>query len=76
MVVDNGINNAQKESKPRFITVKQLCDYIGNDVIKPYSIYELIKKKEIPAITLGSKILIPTEWVDEYFNVDKIMGKK
>ena len=44
MVVDNSINNAKKESKPRFITVKQLCDYIGNDVIKPYSIYELIKK--------------------------------
>ena len=75
MVVDNSTNNAKNESKPRFITVKQLCDYIGNDVIKPYSIYELIKKKEIPAITLGSKILIPTESAAEYFNIDKIMGR-
>ncbi|MGM9569179.1 MAG: excisionase family DNA-binding protein [Phascolarctobacterium sp.] len=76
MVGDNSIINTDKSAKPRFITVKQLCDYIGNDAIKPYSIYELIKKKEIPAITLGSKILIPTEWVDEYFNTDKLMGKK
>lgn len=75
MVVDNSSNNEKNKPKPKFITVKQLCDYIGNDVIKPYSIYELIKKKEIPAITLGSKILIPTEWVDEYFNIDKIMGR-
>ncbi|MGM9561315.1 MAG: excisionase family DNA-binding protein [Phascolarctobacterium sp.] len=75
MVVDSSSKNVDKNTKPRFITVKQLCDYIGNDVIKPYSIYELIKKKEIPAITLGSKILIPTEWVDEYFNIEKIMGR-
>ena len=76
MVVDNGIKNTKIESKPRFITVKQLCDYIGNDVIKLYFIYKRITTKATPAITLGSKILIPTEWVDEYFNVDKIMGKK
>lgn len=62
-------------SKPRFLTVKQLCEYLGDNVVTPYTIYDLIKKKEIPAITLGTKILIPMAWVEEYFNVESILRK-
>lgn len=67
--------NIMKTAKPRFLTVKQLCEYLGDNVVTPYTIYDLIKKKEIPAITLGTKILIPMAWVEEYFNVESILRK-
>lgn len=34
-----------KKPKPRFLTVKQFCEYLGDNVVTPYTIYDLIKKK-------------------------------
>lgn len=62
-----------KKPKPRFLTVKQFCEYLGDNVVTPYTIYDLIKKKEIPAVTI--KILIPMVWVEEYFNVENLLRK-
>ena len=64
-----------RKTKPRFLTVKQFCEYLGDNVVTPYTIYDLIKKKEIPAITIGNKILIPMVWVEEYFNVENLLRK-
>ena len=64
-----------KNPKPRFLTVKQFCEYLGDNVVTPYTIYDLIKKKEIPAVTIGNKILIPMVWVEEYFNVENLLRK-
>lgn len=62
-------------AKPRFLTVKQLCEYLGDNVVTPYTIYDLIKKDEIPSVTLGTKILIPMAWVEKYFNVENLLRK-
>lgn len=64
-----------KKPKPRFLTVKQFCEYLGDNVVTPYTIYDLIKKKEIPGVTIGNKILIPMVWVEEYFNVENLLRK-
>ena len=64
-----------KKPKPLFLTVKQFCEYLGDNVVTPYTIYDLIKKKEIPAVTIGNKILIPMVWVEEYFNVENLLRK-
>lgn len=64
-----------KKPKPQFLTVKQFCEYLGDNVVTPYTIYDLIKKKEIPAVTIGNKILIPMVWVEEYFNVENLLRK-
>ena len=34
-----------KKPKPRFLTVKQFCEYLGDNVVTPYTIYDLINKK-------------------------------
>lgn len=73
------MNEKKKPSKvngkPRFLTVKQLCEYLGDNVVTPYTIYDLIKKEEIPSVTLETKILIPMAWVEKYFNVENLLRK-
>lgn len=52
----------------KFFTVQQFCEYVGNDVFTPAAVYEHIKSGNIPIQQLGSKILIPTSWVEEFVN--------
>ena len=50
--------------KPKFMSITQFTEYLGDNVISKQHVYKMIKKKEIPAIRLGTKYMIPTEWID------------
>lgn len=52
----------------KFYTVQQFCEYIGSDVFTPAAVYDQIKSGNIPIQQLGSKILIPTQWVEDFVN--------
>ena len=52
----------------KFFTVQQFVEYIGEDVFTPAAVYEQIKNGNIPIQQLGSKILIPTSWIEEFVN--------
>jgi len=54
--------------KKKFYTVQQFCDYVGSDVFTPAAIYDQINNGKIPVQHLGTKILIPTSWVEEFVN--------
>lgn len=54
----------KEKIKPKFMSISQFTEYIGENVISKQHVYKMIKKKEIPAIRLGSKYMIPTEWID------------
>ena len=52
----------------KFFTVQQFCEYVGSDVFTPAAVYEHVKSGNIPVQQFGSKILIPTSWVEEFVN--------
>lgn len=52
----------------KFYTVQQFVEYVGEDLFTPAAVYEHIKNGNIPVQQLGSKILIPTAWVEEFVN--------
>lgn len=52
----------------KFFTVQQFVDYVGSDVFTPAAVYDQVKNGNIPVQQLGSKILIPTSWVEEFVN--------
>lgn len=58
----------KEKIKPKFMSISQFTEYIGENVISKQHVYKMIKKKEIPAIRLGSKYMIPTEWIDTLIN--------
>lgn len=52
----------------KFFTVQQFCEYIGSDVFTPAAVYDQVKNGNIPIQQLGSKILIPATWVENFVN--------
>ena len=58
----------KEKIKPKFMSISQFTEYIGENVISKQHVYKMIKKKEIPAIRLGSKYMIPIEWIDTLIN--------
>ncbi|MBO5404039.1 MAG: hypothetical protein J5987_03240 [Phascolarctobacterium sp.] len=52
----------------KFFTVQQFCKYVGEDIFTAAAVYEQIKNGNIPVQQLGSKILIPTAWVEDFVN--------
>ena len=52
----------------KFYTVQQFVEYIGSDIFNAAAVYDQIKNGKIPVQKLGTKILIPTKWVEEFVN--------
>ena len=52
----------------KFYTIQQFCEYVGGDVFTAATVYAHIKSGNIPVQQLGSKILIPASWVENFVN--------
>lgn len=65
----------QQKKKPKFLTVHQLVESLGENVISKPVIYAMIKKGEIPTIRLSNRLLIPYSWFEhlcnQFDNIDK-----
>lgn len=63
------------DEKRRFFTVAQLMNYLGKGVISQQQLYRNIREGKIPAKYLGSKILIPAAWVEEFCSTKTEVSK-
>ncbi len=53
-------------AEKRFWTVKELAKYLG---VSKSLIYDSINKKRIPYRKIGSRILVPTSYVETFMTV-------
>ena len=58
----------QQKKKPKFLTVHQLVESLGENVISKPVIYSMIRKGEIPTIKLSNRLLIPYSWFEDLCN--------
>ena len=59
----------------RFYTVKEFHEELGG-VITKSMVYKMIDGGEIPVRKIGSKIVIPAEWVNNYINAPCVVVKR
>lgn len=60
--------------KKRFYTVKEFHAELDN-VITRTQIYRMIQAGQIPVRKIGTKIVIPADWVDAYLNAPAVAVK-
>ena len=46
------------------VTVKQAREIIGPDQISLNALYKAVSSGEVPTLRIGTRILIPREWLD------------
>ena len=56
---------ARKDTRPRFISIDETCEYTG---LSRRKIYDLMKGRKIVAKKLGTRTLIERASVDKFLN--------
>lgn len=64
----------EKERTRRFYTVSQLHDELS-DVVSKGQLYRMINRGEIPVRKIGTKIVVPADWVENFLNAPAVIVK-
>lgn len=68
-------NMKEEKTKKLFYTVKEFHALLGG-VVTRSQVYKMISDGEIPTRRIGSKIVLPADWVNTYINTPCVVVKK
>ena len=63
-----------KKTQSAFLTADQAWDIIGRDTISRRTLYNALKRSEIPSRRLGRRLIIPRHAFEEWIKTSDVSG--